>query len=111
MVRSGTDFWGLIDSQSNGHFINSFFWLFNKRIVESEWFVKYYNGIPVKSKKFYVEKYEAKIIDELQSNGFTYDTFIKCENVYEKEALRILKTTHITDFFGIFYTLILVRLS
>lgn len=105
MVRSGTDFWGLVDSQSNGHFINSFFWLFNKHIVESEWFVKYCNGIPVESKKFYVEKYEAKIIDELQSNGFTYDTFIKCENIYEKRGFKDFKDyTHYRLFWDILYT-------
>jgi hypothetical protein len=105
MVLSGIDFWGLIDSQSNGQFINSFFWLFNKRIVESEWFVEYCNGIPVESKKFYVEKYEAKIIDELQSNGFTYDTFIKCENICAKRGFKDFKEyTHYRLFWDILYT-------
>ena len=104
MLRSRTDFWGLIDSQSNGHFINSFFWLFNKRIVRSEWFAEYCNGIPVESKKFYVEEYEAKIIDELHLNGFTYDTFIKCENLYEKRGFKNFKEyTHYRLFWDILY--------
>ena len=105
MVRSETDFWGLIDSKSNGHFINSFFWLFNKRIVESDWFVEYCDGINVGTKKFYVEQYEAKIIDQLNINGFSYDTFIKCENIYQKRGFKNFKEyTHYRLFWDILYT-------
>ena len=102
MVHSSTDFWGLIDSSSNGYFVNSFFWIFNYKITKSRWFREFCDNIPLKNKKYYVENYEAEIINLLKRKKLSYRTFIKTKNLYIKYNNKCVeKYTHYRLFWDI----------
>lgn len=102
MVKSEIDFWGLIDSQSNGVFVNSFFWLFNRKITSSNWFREFCENIPVRKKQYYVEEYEAKILNIIRRKKLKYKTFINTKELYKKYNIKDVKMyTHYRLFWDI----------
>ena len=95
MVNSEKDFWGLIDSRTEKKFINSFFWLFNEKIVKGNWLKKYFEKIPIETKEFYVENYENKIIEILEEKRHSYDTILSAKDIFKKTKYNeIEKLTH-----------------
>lgn len=95
MINSDKDFWGLIDSRNEKKFINSFFWLFNEKIVKGKWLKNYLEKIPIETKEFYVENYETKIIDILEEKKHSYDTILSAKEIFKNtKCNEIEKFTH-----------------
>ena len=85
MAGRTCDFWGLVDSNEGSHHIQSFFMAFRRQVFLSPIFSNFVNDFRKQEGGFwdYVDLYERRFTDVLESQGFVSDVYVKpdCEMV------------------------------
>jgi rhamnosyltransferase len=82
MTRRGADFWGVVDSFNVRWHVMSWFWVFNRKVIEAgwfDWFLKEYN--PNHSKWEQIRNCEMRLPLLLREHGFKVDSYIRAEEV------------------------------
>lgn len=83
MESSGCDFWGITSSNQIKYHIQSYFLVFNRKIILNSHFVKFWNNIEefTGSHKKYVVKNEIAMSDLIKRSGFVVGSLIKSKNM------------------------------
>lgn len=83
MKTEKADFWGLSDSYRIQYHIQSFFWVFNKKLLRSSFYNNFWNDCATLSDKGkIIREYEVAFTALLQKNNFKTSAYIKAELIY-----------------------------
>ena len=92
MEKQKTDFWGLTEHRATRsgmpgtnkpvpRHIQSYFIVFNKRVIESEIFRGFWNSVQnYKTREKVIQHCEAKLTKHLKQSGFVFDTVVKADH-------------------------------
>lgn len=84
MKNEKVDFWGLSDSYYLDYHIQSFFWVFNKKLIKSDFYNKFWNECTdLNDKGKIIKNYEITFTRKILNNNFKVSSFIKIKNIYE----------------------------
>jgi len=85
MNRKKIDFWGINNRKYKKNFIHSFFWVFNKKIIKSKFFMNFWNDCEILNDKVsIVFKYEIPFTSKVENHGFSTGVYIDIEDVRKK---------------------------
>ncbi len=83
MKKEKIDFWGLGDSYNAGYYIQSFFWVFNKKMVTSSLYKTFWNDcIDLKDKGLIIKNYERAFTSLVLKQNYKVSSYIKTQNIY-----------------------------
>lgn len=104
------DFWGLSDSYRIKYHIQSFFWVFNKKILKSNFFNNFWNRCTTLSDKgMIIREYEVEFTSLVLKNHFKISAYTKVALVYaslEKKLNNLLPIDQYTSFYNFWDTII-----
>lgn len=82
MKKENVDFWGLNDSYYLNYHIQSFFWVFNKKIIKSGFYNTFWNECTdLKDKGKIISNYERVFTSKVLNNNFKISSYIKMKNI------------------------------
>jgi hypothetical protein len=83
MKTEKVDFWGLSDSYRIQYHIQSFFWVFNKKLLRSCFYNNFWNNCTALGDKGkIIREYEVGFTSLLQKNNFKISAYNKVESIY-----------------------------
>lgn len=86
MEESGADIWGITDSWQHRYHIQSYFMVFNKRMVNSDFFRDFWREVRYfKNKNLIIKEYEIGLSQKAIQSGYKIDSYCKY-----KEAINFM---------------------
>lgn len=83
MKKEKVDFWGLSDSYMVRYHIQSFFWVFNKKIIHSKFYSSFWNNCTaIDNKNLLIHTYEVGFTPLLIKNNFKVSAYMKIDTLY-----------------------------
>ena len=80
--RKDLDFWGDLKNIIFSHHLQSYFFVFRKKIIQSEEFAKFLNSVTHQdNQKAYILKYEVRLTPYLEKLGYKWDTFMPYDDM------------------------------
>ncbi|WP_419766224.1 MAG: rhamnan synthesis F family protein [Arcobacter sp.] len=88
MKKKSVDFWGICDSFTFKHHIESFFWVFNEKIIKSVFYNKFWNECKkIENKIDLIKTYEVEFTSLVKKNNFTISSYISMQELLDYAAL------------------------
>jgi hypothetical protein len=83
MKREKVNFWGLSDSYYLAYHIQSFFWVFDKKIIKSNFYKIFWNNCTdLKDKGLIIKRYEIAFTSLVLKQKYRVSSYIKIKNLY-----------------------------
>ncbi len=96
MAQKELDFWGITKSPEIYPHLQSYFLVFNNKVITHKAFNDYFNAVQKEeSRSRVILKYELLLADKLSAEGFKYDAFIAnpSKELYENGTFKHLNIT------------------
>lgn len=85
MKKEKVDFWGLSDSYYLSYHIQSFFWVFNKKIIKSKFYKTFWNKCTdLKDKGLIIKNYEMSFTSSVLKRNYKVSAYTKIKDLYTK---------------------------
>jgi len=92
MNEKSVDFWGICDSFTFKYHIESFFWVLNKKIINSDFYNKFWNECrTIDNKTELIKTYEVEFTSLVKKNDFTISSYISMQKLLDYAALNFNK--------------------
>jgi len=78
-MKNKADFWGLNENKNKYHFILSYFWVFEKKIIKSKFYKQFWQDIYSFYDKKDILLYERDMTSLIQKNGFKTKSYVTNE--------------------------------
>jgi lipopolysaccharide biosynthesis protein len=90
MGARGLDFWGLTESDEDGHHIQSYFRVFEQSAIDSAFFHNFWTGFRQEwRKRTLIAKYEVALSAQARANGMRFASWISSRQVGSGENLTL----------------------
>jgi len=77
MAKRKPDFWGITDSQEIRYHVQSYFLVFERRILQSEVFASFWRDlVPVSERQQVIYRYETQLTRLFNQHGFSSDSYL-----------------------------------
>lgn len=94
MKLQGFDCWGLTDSLKQAYHIESFFWVVNQRLLQSQIYKDFWDECQIlHDKSQIIQKYEMGFAPLFLKHGFKCSAYIPLQKILEKLDLAYLKNS------------------
>jgi len=104
MKNEKVDFWGLSDSYYLNYHIQSFFWVFNKKIIKSKFYNTFWNKCTdLKDKGKIIKNYEMSFTNQVLENNYKVSAYIKIKDIYNELKIKYPKLLPLEAYTG-YYT-------
>jgi lipopolysaccharide biosynthesis protein len=102
MEKRNLDFWGVTDSETIRHHIMSWFWSFNKKIINDGWFDWFENNNNTSYTKWaQIRNLETRIPGSFNRNGYKIGSFITASDIkqyFDRSLVKDPRFSGRTDF-------------
>lgn len=88
MNKNKVDFWGMTDSFKETYHIESFFWVVNKELIQSDVYKDFWNSCTIlENKNQIIKNYEMGFANLFINHGYKCSTYIPIKQVLKKIKL------------------------
>ena len=116
MNKKKVDFWGMTDSFKETYHIESFFWVVNKKLIQSDVYKDFWNSCTIlENKNQIIKNYEMGFANLFINHGYKCSTYIPIKQVLKKIKLSFkensLENLEQKRSFNLFWDLIIKKFN